>query len=166
MACMRHARLFTVLVVGCAGLSAQTAESLDITAVGRDSKWKVAGRTTSVVEEKGKRALKVSEGPGMGLVWLDGYQFTNGTIEVDILGRSQPVQGSFVGVAFRIADPKTHDAVYFRPFNFRAADADRKSHSVQYVSEPKWSWQVLRSQHPGQYEKPIVPAPDGDPGWS
>ena len=83
-------------------------------------------------------------------------------IEVDILGRSQPVQGSFVGVAFRVVDAQTHDAVYFRPFNFRATDSTRHSHAVQYVSHPRWPWQTLRSAHPGQYEAAVVPEPDGD----
>jgi hypothetical protein len=33
---------------------------------------------------------------------------------------------------------------------------------VQYVSHPRWSWQPLRTEHPDQYEKAIVPEPDGD----
>jgi hypothetical protein len=33
---------------------------------------------------------------------------------------------------------------------------------VQYVSDPQWTWQRLRSERPGLYEKPIVPEPDGD----
>jgi hypothetical protein len=98
----------------------------------------------------------------MGLVWLDGFDFTNGIIELDILGRSQPVQGSFVGVAFRVADAQTYDAVYFRPFNFRAADSTRHSHAVQYVSQPAWPWEKLRSEHPGGYERAVVPEPNGD----
>ena len=68
-------------------------------------------RTASVVDAKGKRALKISEGEGMGVVWLDGYDFANGVIEIDMLGRSQPVQGSFLGVAFRVTDAQTQDAV-------------------------------------------------------
>jgi len=107
----------------------QSPENMDLTAVGKDPRWKVSGRTASVVDAKGKRALKISEGEGMGLVWLDGYDFANGVIEIDLLGRSQPVQGSFIGVAFRVADAQTHDAVYFRPFNFRAADAVRHRHA-------------------------------------
>ena len=67
-----------------------------------------------------------------------------------------------MGFAFRVVDAKTHDAVYFRPFNFRAEEAERKAHAVQYISHPKYRWQVLRKEKPGQYEKPIVPAPDGD----
>lgn len=155
-------RLITAFVCLTAAMIAQSPEQLDLTAVGRDPRWKIVNRTASVVDAKGKRAVKLSEGPGMGIVWLDGYDFANGTIDIDILGRSQPVQGSFVGVAFRVADEETHDAVYFRPFNFRAADPERRSHAVQYVSHPKWPWQILRSEHPGEYEQAIAPQLDGD----
>jgi CubicO group peptidase (beta-lactamase class C family) len=142
---------------------AQPQDSLDVTAVGRDPRWKVpAGRTTSVVDVKGKRALAVGAAPGYDVIWLDGYDFTNGVIELDVLGRSQPVQGSFLGVAFRVVDGQTHDAVYFRPFNFRATDSTRHAHAVQYVSHPRFPWQPLRTEQPGKYEKPIVPEPDGD----
>jgi Domain of Unknown Function (DUF1080) len=140
----------------------QSVDTLDLTTVGKDPRWKVEGRTATVVDVKGKHALELSEGPGNGIVWLDGYDFGDGTIDVDILGRSQPVQGSFVGIAFRVVDRQTHDAVYFRPFNFRATDSTRHSHAVEYVSEPTYTWQRLRSEHPGQYEAPVVPEPDGD----
>lgn len=141
---------------------AQSPETLDLTAVGRDPRWKIVGRTASVAEVKGKHALNLSEGAGMGVVWLDGYDFANGVIDVDILGRSQPVQGSFLGVAFRVVDAQTYDVVYFRPFNFRAADPVRHKHAVQYVSHPRFLWQTLRSEHPDEYEKAVVPEPDGD----
>src|SRR2546429_3401431 len=132
---MRSAGLCVIaLACGAMPAVAQSPESLDVTAVGKDPRWKITGRTTSIVDAKGKHALKISEGEGMGTVWLDGYDFANGVIELDMLGRSQPVQGSFLGVAFRVVDAKTHDAVYFRPFNFRAADPARHSHAVQYVS--------------------------------
>jgi hypothetical protein len=152
-------RLYLLLLT-CVTAVAQPA--LDVTTVGKDPHWKIAGRTTSVVDEKGKHALKLSEAPGMGVVWLDGFEFTNGTIEVDLLGRSQPVQGSFLGVVFHAVDPQTHEAVYFRPFNFRATDPVRHNHAVQYVSHPQWTWQRLRTEHPEQYEHAIVPEPDGD----
>src|SRR5258708_5000749 len=159
-----HISRLWLIALSCLAMpaSAQTPESLDLTAVGKDPKWKVAGRTTSVGDAKGKHALKIGEGEGMGTVWLDGYDFGNGVIELDMLGRSQPVQGSFLGVAFRVVDAQTHDAVYFRPFNFRATDPARHSHAVQYVSHPLWDWQKLRSERPGQFEKAVVPEPDGD----
>jgi hypothetical protein len=161
---MRNMTLCLGAVLACLAtpVRAQSPENLDLTAVGKDPRWKVAGRTTSIVDAKGKRALKLSEGEGMGVAWLDGYDFGNGTIEIDMMGRSQPVQGSFLGVAFRVVDAKTHDAVYFRPFNFRATDPARHNHAVQYVSHPLWPWQTLRSEHPDQYEKAVVPEPDGD----
>ena len=161
---MTNARLCLIAALACnaAPAVAQSPESLDLTAVGKDPRWKIAGRTTSIVDVKGKHALKLSEGQGMGVVWLDGYDFANGVIEVDMLGRSQPVQGSFVGVAFRVVDAQTHDAVYFRPFNFRAADPERHSHAVQYAAHPRWPWQKLRAEHPGEYERAVVPEPDGD----
>ena len=143
-------------------VTAQAVDTLNLAAVGTDPHWKVFGRTASVVDIKGKHAVKLSEAPGMGVVWLDTYDFADGTIEVDILGRSQPVQGSFVGIALRVLDGQTHDAVYFRPFNFRATDSTRHAHAVQYVSHPDWTWQRLRTDRPGLYEKPIVPEPDGD----
>jgi len=159
-----NARLCLIAMLACIAMpaGAQSPENLDLTAVGKDPRWKITGRTASVVDVKGKRALKLSEGPGMGVVWLDGYEFGNGVIEIDMLGRSQPVQGSFLGVAFRVVDAQTQDAVYFRPFNFRAADPERHSHSVQYVSHPQWPWETLRTDHPGEYEKPVIPEPDGD----
>ena len=145
-----------------AGLGAQPHERLDLSAVGRDPRWKIANRSVTVVDAKGRRALKLSEGDGMGVVWLDGYDFANGSIDVDLLGRSQPVQGSFPGIAFHVVDVKAHEAVYFRPFNFRASSPERRSHAVQYVSHPKWTWQILRLEQPGKYETAIVPELDGD----
>lgn len=141
---------------------AQKVDTLDLSAVGRDSRWQVDGRTTTVVDVKGKHALKVGEGAGMGVVWLDGYDFANGEVEVDIMGRSQPVQGSFVGVVFHLSDARNNSVVYFRPFNFRAADSTRRGHSVQYASHPDWPWQRLRSERPGVFEQAVVPEPDGD----
>src|SRR5262249_38928647 len=114
-----------------------------------------------VEDAKGKRALKVQPKKGDAVILLDAIEFTNGVIEFDALGQSGPPGSNFLGIAFRV-DAKTHDTVYFRPFNFRAEDAERKAHAVQYVSHPKYGWDVLRKDKPGQYEKPIVPAPDGD----
>jgi hypothetical protein len=150
------------LVCIAAPVLAQSPDNLNLNEVGKDSRWKVAGRTVSFGSVKGKTALTISEGPGNGVVWLEGYDFANGTVDIDLLGRSQPVQGSFLGVAFRVVDLETHDAVYFRPFNFRATDPERHSHAVQYVSHPQWPWEKLRSGRPGEFEQAVVPEPDGD----
>jgi hypothetical protein len=93
---------------------------------------------------------------------LKDIAFTNGIIEFDALGQSDPPQSNFLGIAFNAVDDRIHDAVYFRPFNFRADDPVRKAHAVQYVSHPAYPWFDLRRDKPGQYEQPIVLAPDGD----
>jgi hypothetical protein len=96
------------------------------------------------------------------IVLLNGIAFTNGVIEFDALGQSAPPQSNFLGIAFHAVDDGTHDAIYFRPFNFRAEDRERKIHAVQYVSHPDYPWFDLRKEKPGKYEQPIDPAPDGD----
>src|SRR5438270_2463459 len=45
--------------------TAQRTDTLDVTAVGKDPRWKIVGRTTTVVDIKGKRALELSEGAGI-----------------------------------------------------------------------------------------------------
>jgi hypothetical protein len=96
------------------------------------------------------------------IVVFNDIEFTNGTIEFHALGQSDPPQSNFLGVAFRVIDERTHDAIYFRPFNFRAADPDRRAHAVQYISHPSYHWFDLRQNQPGRYEQPISAAPDGD----
>jgi hypothetical protein len=106
---------------------------------------------------KGKPALFAR-----GAIWLDGIDFNEGTIECDILGKSSPRGSNFLGIAFHGKDDATFECVYFRPFNYRAENQENANHAVQYISHPRWTWQKLRAEKTGQYEKPIVPAPDGD----
>ncbi|WP_295120033.1 family 16 glycoside hydrolase [uncultured Chitinophaga sp.] len=103
--------------------------------------------------------IEVDEQPGVGVVWFGDKTFSEGTIEFDVKGKDV-LQKSFVGVAFHGQNDTTYDAVYFRPFNFKATDAVRKSHSVQYISNPKHDWPVLRQQFPNKYEQAVEPAPD------
>jgi hypothetical protein len=122
-----------------------------------------ADATVKWVENaKGRPALRVQSKKDDTVILLAGTELTNGVIEFDALGQSNPRGSNFLGFAFRVVDAQTHDAVYFRPFNFGAADPEQKGHAVQYISHPKNRWEVLRNDKPGQYEKPIVPAPDGD----
>jgi len=149
-----------ILACGTCSSSAQTVTP-DLKGVPDGKGWKGSINATKLIEKEGAPAIEFNK-PGLNAVWLDGFEFNAGTIEFDAKGKSTPPQSSFVGVAFRVVEAATHDAVYFRPFNFRAADPERKSHAVQYVSEPQWPWQKLRQEKPGQFEKPIDPAPDGD----
>ena len=106
---------------------------------------------------KGKPALFTA-----GAIWLDDVNFTEGILECDILGKSAPRGSNFLGLAFHGANDTTFDCVYFRPFNFRAENPENAAHAVQYIAHPLWTWQKLRSEKTGQYEKPIAPPPDGD----
>ena len=75
-------------------------------------------------------AVHLSEKPGNGIAWIDGTDFTNGTIELDVRGRDV-FQQSFLGIAFHGKDDKTYEAIYLRPFNFRSDDPARHQHAVQ-----------------------------------
>ncbi len=120
-------------------------------------------RSVSSLSDGTKKGLRLSESPGDGVAYLRGIQFGNGTIEFDVKGKD--VQGqSFVGVAFHGVDGTTYDAIYFRPFNFRTEDPARRSHAVQYISHPTYTWQKLRAERPGSFEQPVSPAPDPN-GW-
>lgn len=140
---------------------AQTTITPDLKNVPDGTGWKGSIGATKRTEKDGVAAIEFNKS-GQNVVWLDGLRFGEGTIEFDAKGKSAPPQSSFVGAAFRVVDAQNHDAIYFRPFNFNAADPIRKSHAVQYVSEPKWPWHKLRNEKPGRFEKPIEPAPDGD----
>jgi hypothetical protein len=94
-----------------------------------------------------------------GLAWINNRQFTSGTIEFDVKGNDQP-QGSFVGIAYHGLNDTTYECIYFRPFNFLAADAIKKSHGVQYIAVPKYDWPLLREKSPNKYEQAVAPAPN------
>ena len=99
-------------------------------------------------------AVHVAEKEGNGVVWLEGSDFSEGTIEVDIRGRDV-FQQSFVGIAFHRKDDTTYDAVYLRPFNFRSADPVRRQHAVQYIAIPDYDWPRLRKEFPEEFENPV-----------
>jgi hypothetical protein len=150
------------IVAGCYPmLTSGQSMTPDLKAALEGKGWKGDIDATKAAKKDAAVAVEFNK-PGQNVVWHEGLDLTEGTIEFDAKGKSAPPQSSFVGVAFRVVDGKTRDAVYFRPFNFRAADPERKAHAVQYVSETTWPWTKLRAEKPGQYEKPIEPAPDGD----
>jgi len=119
----------------------------------------VINRTATGLPDGSRSGIRLSASAGDGVALLPGIQFTNGTIELDVRGKDVPQQ-SFVGVAFHAVDGTTFDAVYFRPFNFKADDPARRAHAVQYVSHPTYTWDKLRAEQPGKYEQPVTPAPD------
>ncbi len=99
-------------------------------------------------------SVHLSEAAGSGLVWLKGTEFSEGTIEVEVRGRDV-YQQSFPGIAFHGVDDQTYEAVYLRPFNFRADDPVRHKHAVQYVSVPDNDWPKLREKFPDEFESSV-----------
>jgi hypothetical protein len=131
----------------------------DLAALAQGNRFKVFNRTVTSLNEGPRKGVRLSESEGDGVAYLQGIEFTNGTIELDIRGKDVQQQ-SFVGVAFHGVDGTTYDAVYCRPFNFKAEDPSRRSHGVQYVSHPTYTWQKLRTEQPGKYEQAVNPVPD------
>jgi hypothetical protein len=77
-----------------------------------------------------KPTLSSRQGGGDRGGFLLGRSFSEGVIEVDLKGSSQPGR-SFLGVVSNAEDGDTYEAICFRPFNFSHADPVRRSHSVQ-----------------------------------
>ena len=91
------------------------------------------------------------------LVIIEGVEFENGVIEVNLAGAPSSHAGEnargFVGVAFHVsADVSSFEAFYLRPTNGRANDQLRRNHSAQYISYPDYPWHRLREETPGMYE--------------
>jgi hypothetical protein len=99
-------------------------------------------------------AVHLSASADVGLAWIDGTDFGEGTIELDVRGKDV-FQQSFVGVAFHGKNDTTYESVYVRPFNFRATDPARRDHAVQYMTLPEFDWPRLRERFPEEFENPV-----------
>lgn len=131
----------------------------DLFSMSENNQLEAYNRNVGTFTEKEKTGVRLSKNENDGIAWLKHVIFSNGIIELDIRGKDE-LQQSFLGIAFHGMDNSTFDAVYFRPFNFRADDPVRKIHSVQYIAMPDYPWQVLREKFNGKYEKAVTPEPD------
>ena len=143
--------LLLVLVI-----TARSQDVIDLVSFHQKGKLKVINRELTV--DKSGASLKLGDGNGEGLIWLEGIKFSTGVLEVDLRGRDV-LQRSFVGLAFNAANDSTYEAIYFRPFNFHAIDPVRKIHSVQYISQPEFTWRKLREERNGVFENEVIDAP-------
>ena len=145
---------FTILVLtlftlpGCSG---------KFVPLSRENLDPVNREITAIDREANSVALNNKVGDGMAVI--EGVNFDVGTIEVEIKGEDI-AQKSFVGIAFNIQNDSTYEAVYFRPFNFRAEEKTRRQHSMQYIFHPKHSWRFLRTNFEGKYEAEFPRKPD------
>ena len=148
-----------------AALSAQGSLAPNLAQVNDGRSWQVVDADASVegpvvrLKPHGDPAV----GSHIGLALVRNVKFSEGTLEIDLRGAGQQ-ESSFLGLAFGITDARTFEAVYFRPFRFIDDDADARSHAVQYVAWPEYTWEKLRKDKPRVYEAAIQPVPD-PAGW-
>jgi hypothetical protein len=130
-----------------------TAQAIDLDERLGAGKLRAVNREVTALKGD-RRGVHLSEKEGPGVGWIEGTDFAQGTIEVDVRGRDV-LQQSFLGVAFHRRDDNTYESVYLRPFNFRATDPDRHQHAVQYMSVPDYDWPRLRKEFPNEFERPV-----------
>lgn len=124
---------------------------------------RAVNRTFTLVQEGRGPVIRLNGQDGDGLAIVAGPAFSEGVLELDVKGEDLQ-GGSFVGIAFNVQNDSTYEAVYLRPFNFRAPDPVRQKRAVQYISHPSHPWSRLREETPGRYEAAVLPVPDPN-GW-
>ncbi len=143
--------LFLIFI--CFQTNAQENEIVpDLSKINDSNLWTIHNREIIVDD-----VVHLDAKPGDGVLWLKEAIIANASIELDIKGEDARGR-SFVGLAFHGLNDSTYDVVYFRPFNFESAQ--RKTHSVQYISHPEFTWHKLREEHPEMYENLVIPVPD------
>lgn len=124
---------------------------------------------TEITEQKhkGKEALKVKaiKNNKSAMVLLPILDFAEGTIEFEMAANraanSHPESRGFAGLAFHISkDTTAFDVIYLRATNGRAEDQVRRNHTVQYMAQPGFDFQVLREKFPEKYETYVDIVPD------
>jgi hypothetical protein len=163
--CLLLAAALTLLAAP--GFGQEKVFTPDLSKIKDGASWTIYNATAEAVEADGKKAVRLkSKGDSadgiIGLALPAGVDFTTGTIEVELKGKNVR-QESFVGISFNVVDDKRFEAVYFRPFNFKAQDVF-KGRAVQYIAWPAYTWEKLRESQPGKFEAPINPVPEPD-GW-
>ena len=113
------------------------------------------------VTYRGARALRLvppdSAGRDDMLALLEGPEFKNGTIEIEV-AREPAARGTtqlpeYIGVSFRTGPRGAwSDIFYLRPTNGRADEQLRRNHAVRCASDPAHPWHRLREESPGVYE--------------
>jgi hypothetical protein len=138
---------------------AQKPEVFNLQKKAKNKGLDVFNRELTLINESSYKGIRLSKDYGEGVVWLKGIEFSNGILEFD--ARGEDVEGhSFIGIAFHGKDNNTFDAIYLRPFRFNDSDEAMRSHSIQYIALPNFTWRVLREKFPNKFEHAIDPSPD------
>lgn len=150
-----------LVILGLMGASAHAqSKSIDLSEKYKSNSFITINRELSQLTDD-PNSIKLNAAPGDGLSYLKDLSFEEGTISIELLGENNPGR-SFVGFAFNIQNDSTYEVVYFRPFNFVAEEKQRKSHMVQYIYHPEFTWKKLRETRTGEFENEIVNPPDPD----
>jgi len=128
----------------------------------KNKKMEAVNRVISIYSDD-KNAVEMNANNSDGLGILEGIEFDNGIIEVELKGENNPGK-SFIGIAFNIQNNTTYEVIYFRPFNFVAEEQIRKDHMVQYIFHPEFTWRKLREERTGEFEDEI-PSPPNPDDW-
>jgi Domain of Unknown Function (DUF1080) len=139
----------------------QNKTTFDLQLLVKNDGFDVYNRALSLVNEKDYSGIRLSKQEGEGVAWIKGLEFSTGTLEFDVRGENIK-QHSFVGIAFHGVNDSTFDAIYLRPFQFKEKEEILRSHGIQYISLPEFTWRVLRAKFPDWYEHAVEPAPEPD----
>jgi hypothetical protein len=148
-----------ILILLTISTFSQNTVAFDLHKRVNDKAIDVYNRELSLIDEESHSGIRLSKDIGEGIAWLKGVEFSNGIIEFDVRGEDVK-QHSFVGIAFHGKNNDTFDAIYLRPFQFDEQDESLRSHGIQYISLPDFTWRTLRENFPDKYEYSIDPAPD------
>jgi hypothetical protein len=159
---MKKSKGFLIIVLYCLIAPVMGQQNVDLAKALQDQKIDVVNRTLSLYENS-PGAVEMNAAAGDGLSVLQDISFETGSIEVDLKGENSPGR-SFIGIAFNVVDKDTFEAIYFRPFNFVATQALNRSHMVQYICHPDYTWSRLREERTGEFENEITDPPNPD-GW-
>ncbi len=94
-------------------------------------------------------------------IQIDGSDFHNGTIEVDVCAGLLPdapdYSRGFIGIVFRAAeDGREFESFYIRPTNGKGCtDPVRKAHGCQYFSFPGYTFAYFRQFGVTDYENAV-----------
>jgi len=135
------------------GISAQDKEV--VFGFSDQNKWAIESAETEIIEYKGKEALRIKGAPGERIAYLKDFEFIDGIIELDIAAIPY-----YTGLVFRVRSGHVYEGIYFRPQNSRQIDPVRRGHTVQYISNPMFTWYYLRETAPEKYEAAVDIPPD------
>lgn len=157
---MNKIRITTLLFFLITCLNSFAQQKVSTPNLLNENKFQTINRNISLTTNKqGKVVIHLNAKPNDGVAWIKDLNFETGIIEFDAKGKDV-LQESFVGIAFHDVNDSTYEVVYFRPFNFQAIDSNRKKHSVQYISLPKFDWSFLRDTYPDKYEHALLNSVD------